>query len=281
MVSSQLSSQSRALARLSGPDAIRFVQGVLSADISEARQGQAIPATLLTVKAKIITEGLTIVRDAETVDLWLPAELADDVAARLERHIIMDQVEVQRPTDVALGMCWGEAPAGAAAEGIEVIACSYPVSGWLLIGSEDALANVTSAELGDEAFASHRIEHGLPAWGHEIRPDVFPPEVGFTLAVSYDKGCFMGQEPLARIHARGQVNRVMVRVDVEGSPDVPAQLDHPDREGAGTLTTVGGGQGLAIVRRTFASPGTSLGGAATVTVTSAALGDDPGVKGKN
>ena len=51
--------------------------------------------------------------------------------------------------------------------------------------------------------------------------DTFPPEVGFVAAVSYDKGCYMGQEPLARIHARGQVNRVLVQVGASRSIVVP------------------------------------------------------------
>ena len=123
--------------------------------------------------------------------------------------------------------------------------------------------------------------------GSRIEPDVFPPEVGFVYAVSYDKGCFTGQEPLARIHARGQVNRVMVRVNADAPIALGTTLAGPDRPEVGKLTTVapdgdgGGVLGLAIVRRDVAEAGKALtAGDTTVTVTSGPLGDDPGTPGK-
>ena len=141
-----------------------------------------------------------------------------------------------------------------------------------------ALAGVERAD--DDALTQHRIDTATPAWGYELQAGFFPPEVGFTYGVSYDKGCFMGQEPLARIHARGQVNRVMVRVETAAGPSA---LSHPDRAEAGRLTSVAGGRGLAIVRRELAAEGTVLqaaeGGA--VKVISGPLGDDAGVAGRN
>src|SRR5690606_21560455 len=132
------------------------------------------------------------------------------------------------------------------------------------------------------------IEAGVPAWGLEITPGTFPPEVGFVAAVSYDKGCFMGQEPLARIHARGQVNRVLVRVHAETCPQGPVELAARDRPQAGRAATwapdpAGGALGLAVVHRSAASPGTVLSaeGSGPVEVRSGPLGDDPGVKGRS
>jgi folate-binding Fe-S cluster repair protein YgfZ len=100
--------------------------------------------------------------------------------------------------------------------------------------------------------------------------------------VSYDKGCFMGQEPLARVHARGQVNRVMVQVRSHQAPPERAVLGSAEREKAGEWTSwAPHGDaiiGLALVHRSLATPGTVLRTAAgvEVEVTSGPLGDDPG-----
>ena len=272
--------QDRKVLRLHGPDTHRFLQGTVSADVSKAAAGQAVPATLLTVKAKIVSELIVMVVDDETIDLMIPADTFEAVASHLDRHIIMDQVEVAPRPDVVAAAVWGEG----LPEGPGRWSCSHPVHGQLLVGTAADVAGLLEgcAPADAAAFAEHRIEAGVAAWGFEVRPDFFPPEVGFVGAVSYDKGCYLGQEPLARIHARGQVNRVMVQVDVDGAASVPLTLGHADRAEAGTLTTVAGSRGLAIVRRTVASAGETLtADGVSVTVTSGPLGDDPGVAGRN
>lgn len=270
--------QHRRVLRLHGPDTHRFLQGTVSADVSTATRGHAVPATLLTVKAKIVSELIVLVQDETTVDLLIPADTFEGVQSHLERHIIMDEVEVSRRDDTVVAAVWGEGLPEATGE--LRWSCTHPVHGQLLVGTADevagALADVSTAD--DAAFSSHRVEVGAPGWGFEVTPDRFPPEVGFVGAVSYDKGCYLGQEPLARIHARGQVNRVMVRVSIEGAAEAPAGLSHVDRPEAGTLTTVAGNQGLAVIRRSFAETGQSLSAdGVTVTVRSGPLGDDPGI----
>ncbi len=268
--------------RLHGPDTVRFLQGTVSADVHAAKPGVAVPATLLTVKAKIVSELVLLVQDDEIVDLVIPADTFEAVERHLDRHIIMDQVELERREDTCVAVVWGDALPEPSAP--LRWACRHPVHGQLLVGSHEevsaALGQVAQADA--EAFALHRVEVGEPAWGFEVRPDFFPPEVGFVGAVSYDKGCYLGQEPLARIHARGQVNRVLVRVRVEGAPELPCPLAHAERAEAGTLTTVAGEQGLAVVRRSFAEEGqTMTAPGVTVSVTSGPLGDDPGMAGRN
>ncbi len=273
--------QARGVLRLHGPDTTRFLQGTVSADLVTPPPGRAIAAALLTVKAKIVSELVLLVRAEDTIDVVIPSDRFDEVESLLDRHIIMDEVELERRSDDALAVLWGEGVEELALPpGVEGWKCSHPVHGVLCVGApaalQEVLGSVTAAD--PAAFARHRIGAGVPAWGFELAPDFFPPEVGFVGAVSYDKGCYLGQEPLARIHARGQVNRVLVRVAFEGDLEAPSTLAHVERPEAGTLTTVGDGQGLAIVRRTFAVPETSLqAGTHALRVVSGPLGDDPGV----
>ncbi|WAS99158.1 CAF17-like 4Fe-4S cluster assembly/insertion protein YgfZ [Nannocystis punicea] len=272
--------------RLSGADVRRFLQGILSADVEAAQPGHAVPAAILTVKGKLVTEAIVLACADGSLHLALPAEAADEAIALLDRHIIMDDVALARADDVEFVMVWPEPLAGA---GVECLATQYPGPGWLVFGAPAAvtaaLANASEASPG--AWDERRIEAAAPAWGREITPGTFPPEVGFVAAVSYDKGCFMGQEPLARIHARGQVNRVLVRVHAGTCPEGPVDLAAPDRPQAGHAATwaadpAGGAHGLAIVHRSAATPGALLtaAGIGQVEVRSGPLGDDPGVKGR-
>lgn len=275
------------LLRLGGADVRRFLQGLLSADIDAAAAGEAQPAALLTVKGKIISEVIVLHGDDDALSLAVPADRAAVVADELERHIIMDDVTLTSADEVGCALVWPEAPA--VASGLACFRARYPAPGVLLVGPAEALgaalAGLPRASDGD--FTRARVRSGTPAWGREIRPDHFPPEVGFVDAVSYTKGCFRGQEPLARIHARGQVNRVMVRVRADAAPPEATPLAAVERPEAGLWTTwvaddEGSGViGLAIVHRSVAKPGARLqAGEIAVEVTSGPLGDDPGVGGK-
>ena len=275
----------RVLLRLAGADVRRFLQGILTADVEVARPGQAVPAAILTVKGKIIAEAIVLGCADGSLHLALPADAADEVIALLDRHIIMDDVTLERDDAAEFAIAW---PGPLAGPGIEALETIHPGPGVLLFGAPEAVAAALAGaeEVGPEGWDARRIEAGAPAWGREIAAGVFPPEVGFVAAVSYDKGCFMGQEPLARIHARGQVNRVLVRVRGGTCPKEPVDLAAPERPQAGRWTTWAadgsGAIGLAIVHRSAAAPGTVLTGEAVgaVEVTSGPLGDDPGLAGK-
>jgi folate-binding protein YgfZ len=253
--------------------------------VAAARPGFALAAALLTVKAKLVTDLVVLPQGQGTLDLLVPAELADEIAGLLDRHIVMDQVEVQRRDDVVVGVTWAddEEEAPTIPDLLTTYIARHPVPGRIVMGAPGAVAAALRGvqRASEEDFTAHRIDTATPAWGFELQPGFFPPEIGFTYAVSYDKGCFMGQEPLARLHARGQVNRVMVRVET-AVREVPASLSHPDRAEVGTLTSAARGRGLAIVRRSFATEGTVLSAAdgSEVRLVSGPLGDDPGLAGR-
>ena len=274
-----------------GADAERFLQGTISGDVTRSKDA-AVAATLLTVKGKIISD-LVVTQEEDALVLWIPVSCFDDVHARLCRHVIMDEVDFAPADDLVAALVLD--PTGK--DGIEA---DYPASGRWVQGPRVSMEAAWPVEgaLSPASWAAHRVRAGLPAWSREVVPDVFPPEVGLVRAVSYEKGCYMGQEPLARIHARGQVNRVLVRVrwreDADADGSLPAGLTHPDRPAAGRLTTMAvtdeGMMGLAVVHRSLAVPGTRMqaepepgseaAAAREVEVTSGPIGDDDGVAGR-
>jgi folate-binding protein YgfZ len=119
--------------------------------------------------------------------------------------------------------------------------------------------------VGPEALEVVRTEAGIPRFGHDFGPQNFPQETGLEEAVSYTKGCYLGQEVVARIHYRGGVQKALCGLVFEGSA-VPAPgtaLLYEGRE-AGTVGTavhspaLDRPAGLAILHRRAAAPGSRL-----------------------
>ncbi|HLT37661.1 MAG TPA: hypothetical protein VK034_15315 [Enhygromyxa sp.] len=282
--------QARAIVRVTGEDALRFLQGLLTADVGELTPGRATPAALLTVKGKIISEVWVLAVTEQEPWLVVPAELGDAVITKLDSHIIMDDVELEPLADHQCAIVWRDDGVLTTAElsvpeGVLAFEATHPLPGVLLVGPGEALGR-PGEQLGEpadaEAFTAARIAHGRPAWGHELTVDRFPPEVGFVDAVSYDKGCYLGQEPLSRIHNRGHVNRVMVRVELSAVPSGAGPIELREGElDAGALTSwTAARRGLAVVRRSRSKLGNKLSaGELEVTIASEPIGDDPGIGG--
>ncbi len=286
----------RAVARVAGPDAAAFLQGTLTADVAGWDRARALPAALLTRKGQLVAEVIVVPDPAggDGIGLVVPADVFDEVVSTLDRYLVMDDATVEPAPETRVWFAWEEPPGDATAShdghGV-IVPAVHPARGWLCVGPAAFVEAVTAgAPAGTaESFEAHRVACERPGWGHELRPGRLPPELGYADAVSYDKGCFLGQEPLARVHARGLVPRVMVRVNAAQAADpLPVELASDDRPQAGRLTTlVPAGErfeGLALVHRSVAVPGTALrvaGSGAVIEVCSGPIGDDPGASEAN
>jgi folate-binding protein YgfZ len=157
-----------------------------------------------------------------------------------------------------------------------VTACRIkPLSGaaWVLIVPNDAAADVWAALLeagqavgvrpaGSLVYNALRIWAGRPGVGRELSSEYIPLEVGLWDEVSFKKGCYTGQEIIARMESRGKLARVMMRVTLSAPVDAPAELS-ADGKSAGTLTSAvitpdGDAPGIAVLRLTYAEPGRVL-----------------------
>jgi aminomethyltransferase len=160
--------------------------------------------------------------------------------------------------------------------GARVTACRIkPISGaaWVLIVPNGAAAAVwealrTAAQLlggratGSLVYNALRIQAGRPGVGRELSSEYIPLEVGLWDEVSFRKGCYTGQEIIARMESRGKLARTMVRVVLSAPVDAPAELS-ADGKNAGTLTSAvvtpdGDAQGIAVLRMAYAEPGMVL-----------------------
>src|SRR5262249_13682521 len=128
--------------------------------------------------------------------------------------------------------------------------------------AEALLAREGVRQVGPEALEVLRVEAGIPRFGQDFGPDNFPQETGEEEAVSYTKGCWLGQEVVARIHYRGGVQKALRGLELEGDPKPGSALLFEDRE-VGNATSVvrtvdGQTIGLGILHKRGAEPGTRL-----------------------
>jgi hypothetical protein len=220
---------------VSGPDAAGFLQAMLSNDVEALGPGESCEALLLTPKARVIAPLVVLRRSADDFLLLTEPGLGERLRAGLlrARFAMKCAIELERHESVVvLG----------AAEGIPTRDYGVPAAEVLDAGLEPTVA--------DDELERLRIRAGTPRWGKEIDDRVLPAEAGLdTRAIDFEKGCYPGQEPIARQHYRGRVNRTLRVLEIEGEelPAYDAELEHEGRiVGRVTSSAVEDGHVLAL-----------------------------------
>ena len=223
--------------RVAGRDAESFLDRMLSNDVAALGPRESCEALLLTPKARVIAPLVVLRRGHEDYLLLTEPELGERVRRELLRARFASKVEVE-PEEHTAHVVFG-------GDGIGTRDYGEPAAEVLDAGLEP---NVTPEEL-----ERLRIEAGTPAWGKEIDDRVLPAEAGLTArAVSFSKGCYPGQEPIARLHYRGHANRGLRVLRFPEPPERDDELAHGGKV-VGRITSVapaeGGAVALAYVRR--------------------------------
>ena len=203
-----------------GPDAEDFLQRMLSNDVTQA----PCDALLLTPKGRIIAP-LRVVRRGEDDFLLLTEPgLGQVVRASLLRARFAAKAEIEAEQHASIVVWDGDF--SRAQEQLDV----------------DAGTTASADEL-----ERARIEAGVPAWGKEIDESILPAEAGLDEThISFTKGCYPGQEPVARLHYRGHANRGLRVLHVDAAPG--AEIRHEGKV-VGRVTSAVPGVALAYVRR--------------------------------
>jgi folate-binding protein YgfZ len=267
---------------LRGEDRVRFLHGMVSNDIEKLAAGQGCHAAMLTTKGKLLAD-FVVLAEPERLRLLLDVSLLDKIRAHLDKHIVMDDVELEAAVTPALGVYGDDATAtvGVAAlpnyhfAGNVVRTPELDVPGYWILGGGD----VDGTPLDDAEFEERRIEAGTPRYGIDMGEDRLPIEAGINDAVSFDKGCYLGQEVIARATNLGHINRRLVGLVLDGDApaDAGAKLSSASKPEAGWITSsarsrrLGKTIALGYVHRTLWDPGTRLTTADGRTATVAAL----------
>ena len=211
----------RAYLRVAGPDAADYLQRMVSNDVEALAVGEACDALLLTAKARVIAP-LRIVRRSEQDFLVLTEpELGETVRAQLLRTRFAAKAEIEPEQHES----------------------------WLVLGGDEVLDDRPAGEeVSDEELERWRIESGIPRWGSEIDERILPAEAGLDEThISFSKGCYPGQEPIARQRYRGKVNRRLRVLEIEGDAEPGDELQL-DGKPVGRITSAVKGVALGYVR---------------------------------
>jgi folate-binding protein YgfZ len=275
----------RAQLVLTGEDRVRFLHGMVTNDVEALTKGQGCHAAMLTTKGKMLAD-LVIFADADALTVVLDFPLRDKIKTVLDRHIVMDDVELADVSDGSVIGFYGDEAAGVIGAGLGVdprtLAAlpSYAsvivdgkrvartpelgLDGFHVFGAD--IATVEGKPLSAEDYEALRIEAGTPRYGVDMGEDRLPIEAGIADAVSFTKGCYLGQEVIARATNLGHINRKLVGLWLDGeTPATPQdKLSSPSRPDAGFVTSsirsqrFGRAIALAYVHRTLWEPGTEL-----------------------
>ncbi|MGZ8692887.1 MAG: CAF17-like 4Fe-4S cluster assembly/insertion protein YgfZ [Gaiellaceae bacterium] len=211
----------RAFLRVAGPDAADYLQRMVSNDVEALAVGDTCDALLLTAKARVIAPLRIIRRAADDFLLLTEPELGETVRTALVRMRFAAKAELEPEEHES----------------------------WLVLGGEEVIdERPAGEEVGEEQLERWRIESGIPRWGREIDDRILPAEAGLDEThISFSKGCYPGQEPIARQRYRGKVNRKLrvLKIDGEAEPGDELLLDGKK---VGRITSAVPGLALGYVR---------------------------------
>src|SRR5438105_4661475 len=194
---------------------------MVSNDVEALAEGQICDALLLTAKARVIAPLRVLRRGRDDFLLLTEPELGETVRVQLMRTRFAAKVEVEPEEHES----------------------------WLVLGGDEVLDERPAGdEVSEEEFERWRIESAIPRWGRELDERVLPAEAGLDEThISFTKGCYPGQEPIARQHYRGKVNRRLRVLELDGTPTPQTPVVYGEKE-VGRVTSAVPGLALAYVR---------------------------------
>ncbi len=281
--------------RMLGPDAQDFLHRMVTNDIKSLTPGQGVYATILDINGRMTADLFAWLLDLDNILIETAASAQNILMATLDKYIIMEQVELEEArTTLALvtvqgpkahelveeavnapipmlepGEAWESGPDALNMvvgmrdrSGMGGVDIYVPADrqGWL----QDALRVGGVPEGDPDTLETLRIEAGIPKWGHELDETVIPLEANLEgSGVSFTKGCYPGQEIIARIHSRGAPARHLAGIRFsDGSPSPGAEVLSGDQP-IGKVTSAAlspslGGLALAYLKKGAGDPGDAV-----------------------
>jgi folate-binding protein YgfZ len=264
---------------VTGGDRQTWLNGLLTCDLAPLKRGGAAYGLAVTQKGRILADALVLVDD-ERVLVAVPRSAIEEVRASFERYLIMEDAEIA-PGDADFVVWLAHGPrsgevleAARVAGGLGGALDRSGLGGALIFAPvsdapriADAIAGAAGA-IGDEAgWEALRVARAIPRFGVDFDGTTYPQEVGLEkTAVSFAKGCYLGQEVVCMLEMRGHVKRRLVALHVAGAqpPGAGAGVADAAGQAVGNVTSAapsparGGFIALAMVKRAQAEAGTTL-----------------------
>lgn len=229
--------------KVTGADRVRFMQGMCTANMETLAPGAWTRAAMLNVKGRVTSVIEVANRDDHLLVTCEPG-LTTKTLELLQKHAIMDEVEFEL-VELPMYRVWNR-----------------PADVW---DAPPVFAPPTEPVALAEELQVLRVEAGMPSYGVDVSEDNFPFESLLGRHIDYKKGCYLGQEPVSRVHFQGKPQRALRGLTLAGTDPVEpgAKVSHPERADAGVVTSsvvspTFGPIALAYVHRSVYEPGTRV-----------------------
>jgi len=264
---------------VTGKDRTTWLNGLVTCELAKRERGDGAYGLLVEKKGRIQTD-LYILPSADdsSFALAVPASLRETILATLDHYLIMEDAEISA-TELVFVVAQG--PRASELRGLAPFAGTVDLfgRGGVVLAAPISEAAALDARVAAEVarldgvvtdaatWDAVRIEHGLPRFGVEVDATLYPQEAALEkLAVSFSKGCYLGQEVVYMLENRGHVKRKLVPLDLDGdtAPTVGTAVTTAAGEAVGDIksSTLGPLSGkpvaIAMVKWAHAQPGTEL-----------------------
>lgn len=242
----------RALLRVSGAGARAFLQGMITNDIGKAEGGSAIHTGLLSPQGKILFD-FFVLPDQDGYLLDVARDQREALRQRLTFYRLRAEVKFEDEGGFEVAAAWGAAEPRDVPPGALLFADPrLPRMGYrLIVPTGTPLSALGCAAVDAGAYHAHRIAEGVPEGGRDfVFGDSFPHDALFDQlnGVDFKKGCFVGQEVVARMQHRGTARKRVVGVEAEAALPASGTEVLAGDSPLGTLGSVSGKSGLALLR---------------------------------
>jgi folate-binding protein YgfZ len=264
---------------VTGKDRISWLNGLLTCDLAKRAPGSAVYGLVVERKGHVLADVRVILDEpGERVFLVVPVFTVESLRAHLEHYLVMEDAEVAPATGYEVWSVDGPhaekaLEAARAAGGVGGTLDRTGLGGAVILAAPDLTREVGAAiagasTVGDDAgWEALRLERGVPRFGVDFDDKSYPQEAQLEkVAVSFDKGCYLGQEVVCMLEMRGHVKRKLVPVVLDDGAPPPRGAPVTDETGApvgevtsaGTSPTLGKPVAMAMVKRAFAEAGKRL-----------------------
>jgi folate-binding protein YgfZ len=284
---------SDAVLRVRGDDAASWLNGQITNQILLSKPGDAVYALVLDGRGKILSDVWVLRRDHDLL-LLVPAEARDVLVEHFEKYIVMEDVELHREEHALVSVQGPRAAEIVAHAGLTGFPCDRLGLGGVDVLGEpgergellERLAGAAEAlgggRVDEDGWELARLRQARPRWSVDFGHAHYPQEAGLSrLAVSFVKGCYLGQEVVCTLENRGQLSRRMVVLTGAADAAAPGEELSLDGKVVGQLTSrvedpAGRLRGLGYAKRVAAQPGVVLTGPRGALTVEAIVGEaDP------
>lgn len=258
----------RGLFAVSGSEAKQFLDGLITNDVKTLEDGASMLAAFPNAQGRLLA-AVSFAKRGERFIIETEAATREKLYQNLDRFTFAGDFILEDLSDTHTNFeIFGDAEDLRTITGTDAFTFERPYGTGFFVPNESAAefenALNDAAEIDDETFETLRIEYGVPLYGKDIDETTVVPELGIDGMISYKKGCYIGQEIIARIHFRGHIAKRLSGLTLSEKVEAGTELKTAEDKNAGIITSVtfspklGKHIALGFVRYDFLAPGKKL-----------------------